>query len=213
MEQLPEQIACEQGQVRYIYFWVHPEWVTATFTVAYPEEEIRKYLEFIDKIRNATRTAIVRLPFTNTDLLKNEQYKAFLEEIAKVDAYAEAEIGNRYFVWPKKFFDGRSPEDIALISGKFRIGPPEDQNQFLAEIDRTRQDHKRKIARAIVFGKEPDTCALAQASSLWGLSSLAAVVKHIHDEFPPKRDLCDPNKPETLIGDGMYMSINNSPPL
>lgn len=192
----------EPGQVRYMYFWVHPQWVKGWWGSW--ESEIDKYEAFFKRVASVSRVGVIQLPFVNTDYLESAQYIRFLNALEQVNHYATGLIGERYTVWDRKFFNGADVPQVTKLVHQFRLLLA-DQTAFVAAKDAffTNQPPKY-LARAMVFGKELDTCPLYQASSS-KLHNVAAVVKYFSDEMPPDRTPPNENDQPSLLNDGTYI--------
>ncbi|MBI5414113.1 hypothetical protein HZA38_01205 [Candidatus Peregrinibacteria bacterium] len=199
---LESNLSLAVGQIRYMYFWVHPQWVKGW--LGSWEREIDKYEAFFRRVSSVSRVGVTQLPFINSDYLGLEQYEKFLRALEQVNHYATVLIGARYTVWDRKFFDGGDAQQVAKLVDQFRLQVA-DQSAFVADKDAFFSKQPKHLARAMVFGKERDTCPLYQAYSSQ-LHKVSAVVKYFSDEMPPDRSPPNEKDQSTLLYDGIYVS-------
>ncbi len=194
----------EQGQVRYLYFWVHPQW-SAPYTHSGVNAEIRGYREFVDKLRESPRVGLVQVASSpREDFMGSDVYSRFVEELKQFDEYAEKTLGNRYLIWNYGgFINARNPDSVRALVERYNLLET-DQSDFVLEKERWMTRDPKYLAKISVFGKERDTCPLGQAT-LFGLHNLASVVRYYSQEKPNGIRSPTPTKPFPGDGDSVYI--------
>ena len=171
------------GQIRQLYFWVHPQW-SAPWTCELVDDEMRVYKDFVDALEVAPQVGLVQVSDApRTENMKNSAYAKLIRELRKFNKYAEITLGRRYLVWNRtRFFDGRNTTHVQKLVKHFNLIKT-DQRDFVREKEQYMAQDQKLLAKICVFGKERDTCPLSQAY-YGSLHNIAAVVKYIAEETP-----------------------------
>ncbi len=175
-----EKKELEPGQVRYVYFWVHPQW-RPQFSI---DVEMKSYKKFIDRLHAAPRVALVQIADSpRSDLIQHQAYRDFIEMLKEIDVYAVQSLGDRYGVWDKaRFFDARNTSHVQWLVEKLSL-IESSQKELLTGWEQDFGQESKYLAKISVFGKERDTCPIRQAAQM-GLHSIASVIRYYSQETP-----------------------------
>lgn len=187
------------GQIRYLYFWVHPQWNSAS-THGGVDIEIAEYKAFVDRLRESPRVGLVQVADRpREEFMENDVYAGFVRKLWEFDKWIKGVLRDRYLVWDRgRFVNARDPESVRTLVERFSL-LQRDQSDYVLEREKWMTKDPKYLAKITVFGKERDTCPLGQAT-LWDLHNLASIVRYLSHETPGA--IIPPTRLNLFPGDG-----------
>ncbi len=186
----------EPGQIRYLYFWVHPQW-RAPICV---DREIKEHKDFIDKLLESPRAGLVQIADSiGHNFREDKNYSNFIRELSLFGDYAKDKLRCRYLVGDKtRFFDARKQEHINTLIKNFSL-IQNNQERFVLDTERGMTKEPKYLAKISIYGKEVDSCPLGQATLL-GLEDITSIIRYHPHETP--NGITPPRKNNPFPGDG-----------
>ena len=170
--------------VRYVYFWVHPQW-SVPWDSNLCDVELECYRDFVERIRVDPLCALVQVEgVPQFDTAVSREWVTLLRDF---DKGAAGELGSRYYVFRDGFFNGCRQDHVGELASVLGLHP-QDQSPFVTSSELEFGGNVvNYLARIFVFGKELDTCPLQQAYHS-GLHDFATSVRYYSRELPDRID-------------------------
>ena len=178
-ETMPINHFLQPGQIRFLYIWVHPTVCRNLLAEEMVEMEIEDYISFIERLRAAPHTAVIRTPYEEA---KKNLSSLLAQRIEEVDAIAAQQLNGRYHVWPRGYVDGADENDIQRLAEVLNL-VPQSNASLLRDWEQSYFPEPHFLARTFIFGKIRDTCPLYQAYEC-SLHNVSSTLLYLSTETP-----------------------------